>query len=215
MTLSTETPRYAVRMVSRAESAAATRRALLDAAAELLDEGGPEAVTLREVGARAGVSRGAPYRHFADKDSLLTAIAAEAWDRLTDETRALRADAGLSPSERLRAAITGLIAVGRGRPHLYQLMFTTPAGDPTTLLRAASHNQDEFLAIIGELVGDRNARHYGALMLTSAHGIVSMEVAGHLAGEKWGTTAEDLITTQVGMIEDASRRLLASSTEKP
>lgn len=45
-------------MVTRAESAAVTRRALLDAAAELLDLGGPAAVTLREVGARAGVSRG-------------------------------------------------------------------------------------------------------------------------------------------------------------
>ena len=44
-------------MTSRLESAAKTRRALLDAAAELLDEGGPEAVTLREVGSRAGVSR--------------------------------------------------------------------------------------------------------------------------------------------------------------
>lgn len=64
-------------MVTRAESAALTRRALLDAAAELLDLGGPEAVTLREVGARAGVSRGAPYRHFADKDSLPTAVATE------------------------------------------------------------------------------------------------------------------------------------------
>ena len=47
-------------MTSRLESAAKTRRALLDAAAELLDEGGPEAVTLREVGSRAGVSRAAP-----------------------------------------------------------------------------------------------------------------------------------------------------------
>ena len=44
-------------MTSRLESAAKTRRALLDAAAELLDAGGPEAVTLREVGSRAGVSR--------------------------------------------------------------------------------------------------------------------------------------------------------------
>ena len=69
-------------MVSRAESAAATRRALLDAAADLLDEGGPDAVTLREVGARAGVSRGAPYGHFADKESLLTAVATESLDRL-------------------------------------------------------------------------------------------------------------------------------------
>jgi AcrR family transcriptional regulator len=192
-------------MVSRVESAAATRRALLDAAAELLDEGGPEAVTLREVGARAGVSRGAPYRHFADKDSLLTAVAAEAWDRLTGETRALRTDASLSPSERLRAAITGLITIGRRRPHLYQLMFTTPAGDPAALLGAAGRNQDEFLAIVGALVGEPSARHYGALLLTSAHGIIGMEVAGHLTGEKWDTTAEELITTQVGLIEDASR----------
>ncbi|WP_433375167.1 TetR/AcrR family transcriptional regulator [Actinoplanes sp. CA-142083] len=198
-------------MVSRVESAAATRRALLDAAADLLDEGGPEAVTLREVGARAGVSRGAPYRHFADKDSLLTAVAAEAWDRLTDETRDLRTDAALTPSERLHAAVTGLIAVGRGRPHLYQLMFTAPAGDPAALLQAAGRNQDEFLAIIGELVGDRDARHYGALLLTSAHGIVGMEVAGHLAGEKWGTTAEELITTQVRLIEAASRRRQANT----
>ena len=43
----------------RIDSAAATRRALLDDAAELLDSGGPAAVTLREVGARAGVSLGA------------------------------------------------------------------------------------------------------------------------------------------------------------
>lgn len=192
-------------MVNRAESAAATRRALLDAAAQLLDEGGPDAVTLREVGARAGVSRGAPYRHFADKDSLLTAVAAEAWDRLTEQTRTLRTDAALTPSERLRAAITGLIAVGRRRPHLYQLMFTNPAGDPTTLLASAGRNQDEFLAIIGSLVGERDARHYGALLLTSAHGIIGMEVAGHLAGEKWGTTAEELITTQVDLIENATR----------
>jgi AcrR family transcriptional regulator len=165
------------------------------------------------VGARAGVSRGAPYRHFADKDSLLTAVAAEAWDRLADETRAMRTDADLTPSERLRAAITGLIAVGRRRPHLYQLMFTTPAGDPTALLQAAGRNQDEFLAIIGELVGVRDARHYGALLLTSAHGIVGMEVAGHLAGEKWGTTAEELIATQVGLIEGASRSRSVSAAE--
>ncbi|MDF3335868.1 helix-turn-helix domain containing protein [Mycolicibacterium septicum] len=53
------------------------RRALLDDAAELLGAGGPAAVTLREVGAREGVSRGAPYRHFADKESLVAAVAAE------------------------------------------------------------------------------------------------------------------------------------------
>ena len=46
-----------------------TRSALLGAAAGLLEERGIEAVTLRAVGERAGVSRQAPYKHFADKEA--------------------------------------------------------------------------------------------------------------------------------------------------
>ena len=53
-----------------------TRDALIDAAAELSAAGGPAAVTLREVGRRAGVSHNAPYKHFADKEELLAAVAA-------------------------------------------------------------------------------------------------------------------------------------------
>jgi AcrR family transcriptional regulator len=53
-----------------------TRDALVEAAARLLDAGGVEAVTLREVGRRAGVSHNAPYKHFASTQALLAAIAA-------------------------------------------------------------------------------------------------------------------------------------------
>jgi hypothetical protein len=52
-----------------------TRETLVSAAAELLDRGGPDAVTLREVGHLAGVSHNAPYKHFAGKESLLAAVA--------------------------------------------------------------------------------------------------------------------------------------------
>ncbi|MEU3567693.1 TetR/AcrR family transcriptional regulator [Kitasatospora sp. NPDC036755] len=45
------------------------------AALELLDEQGPEKVSVREVARRAGVSPGAPFRHFADRQALLTALA--------------------------------------------------------------------------------------------------------------------------------------------
>jgi AcrR family transcriptional regulator len=109
--------------MSRTESAAATRRALLGAAAELLDSGGPDAVTLREVGARAGVSRGAPYRHFADKEHLLTAVAAESWERIGDHMHALQTDSRLLPSEKLRAALMALITVSRQQwpPHHRQM----------------------------------------------------------------------------------------------
>ncbi|THG34591.1 TetR/AcrR family transcriptional regulator [Glaciibacter flavus] len=183
-------------MVSRSESAAATRRALVDAAAGLLDAGGPEAVTLRDVGARAGVSRGAAYRHFADKESLLTVVAAEKWEWLASDLHGVR-DRGGAPEDHVRTALLSLIRVGRTQPHLYRLMFSTPRGDPDTAVRAASLAQDEFLAIVSELVGSDDARRFGALLLTSAHGIAGMELSGHLSADKWHTTAEELVDTLV------------------
>ena len=192
-------------MVSRAESSAATRRALVDATAELLDLGGVEAVTLREVGARAGVSRGAPYRHFDDKESLLTAVGAEAWDRLGAGIRALRADADLSAADTLRGALMALISMGRERPHLYRLMFGNPVGDPDVMARAAQPSHLQFLEIIAAVVGEHDARRYAAMLMTSAHGIIGMEISGQLTADKWHTGAEELVTALVAMIADPNR----------
>ncbi|WP_170210424.1 TetR/AcrR family transcriptional regulator [Saccharopolyspora antimicrobica] len=190
-------------MVSRVESAAATRRALLDAAADLLDSGGPDAVTLRAVGARAGVTRGAPYRHFPDKDSLLTTIAAEALDQLADQAQLVRADPRLPPADTLHRALEALMTIGRRRPHLYRLMFASPSGAAAAVhaaAQAANRAMDEFLAIVGDLVGAQHARRFAALLLTSAHGITDMEVNGHLSADKWHITAEELVSTLVSMI---------------
>jgi AcrR family transcriptional regulator len=184
-------------VTSRQESAAKTRRALLDAAAELLDAGGPEAVTLREVGSLAGVSRAAPYRHFADKEGLLTAVAVEGWDRLAESLRASGAT-NSSPSARVQEVLMTIVELGRNRPHLYQLMFATPKSDPGAGARAASKAQVEFLSIVAALVGDADARPYGALLFSSAHGIAELEISRHLTEERW-TTAEDLIATLVAM----------------
>jgi AcrR family transcriptional regulator len=52
------------------------RSALLEQALLLIKERGPQGFTLREVARRAGVSHAAPYRHFADRSALLTAVAA-------------------------------------------------------------------------------------------------------------------------------------------
>jgi AcrR family transcriptional regulator len=186
-------------MVTRTENAAATRRALLDAAGALLDTGGPEAVTLREVGARAGVSRSAPYGHFANKDSLLMALAAETWDSVGDalEELAARPD---SPPSTLRHALISLITLGRARPHLYRLMFTTPAADPTAAMQAAVRTQDVFLAIVTRVVGPERSRQDAALLLANAHGLTSLDLSGHLTFDKWQTTAEDLVERLIGLL---------------
>lgn len=180
-------------MASRAETAAATRTALLEAAAGLLDEGGLEAVTLRAVGSRAGVSRGAPYGHFADKEDLLCALAVEQWEDLTRDLERLQADPDLSGRERLKRALVLMLGVARHRPHVYGLMFATPSRDPELLIDAASRSQEVFLSMVADVVGPKDARRTGALLMSTAHGIAGMERSGQLNPAKWGASGDELV----------------------
>ena len=200
--MSTQGPAYALRVTTRSESAAATRRSLIEAAGVLLDLGGVEAVTLREVGARSGVSRSAAYRHFADKDTLLTELATNALRELGDVLEVL-VNSGDPPKDCLRSALLSLITVGRTRPHLYRLMFTTPAGDPTEAVRVAERTQGLFLDMVGRVTGPRQAGRYGALLLTSAHGITGLDLSGHLDLDKWHTSAEELVDTLISLLPKA------------
>jgi AcrR family transcriptional regulator len=187
--------------MSRAESAAATRRALVDAAADLLDDGGPDAVTLRAVGARAGVSRGAPYGHFPDKEHLLAAVAAKNWEAVGDQLDELIADRSRPPADRLRQSLAGLMEVGRRRPHAYALMFSAPTEEHPDAVAAVSRTHDQFLAIVADVVGDPGrAGPIGALLMTSVQGIVAMENSGQLTPEKWHVTGDELLKMLIDRI---------------
>jgi AcrR family transcriptional regulator len=61
---------------------------LVDAALQLVEEGGAEAVSVREAARRAGVSPGAPFRHFPSRVALMTAVAEEAQRRFRAEIEA-------------------------------------------------------------------------------------------------------------------------------
>ena len=185
-------------MTKRSERAAATRHSLIDAAGVLLDLGGVEAVTLREVGARSGVSRSAAYRHFADKESLLTVLATNAMIELGDALEVLAAG-GDSAKSCLRSALLALITVGRTRPHLYRLMFTTRTDD-LAAVGSAERAQRLFLDIVGRVTGPRHAQRYGALLLTTAHGITGLDLSSHMDLDKWHTNAEELVDTVISML---------------
>src|SRR5215510_3433289 len=81
------------------------RRALIDAALRLAEEeGGPGQISMREAARRAGVSPGAPFRHFETRDALMTAVAEEAQRRFRGEIeRALAAVPASDPLGRLRS----------------------------------------------------------------------------------------------------------------
>jgi AcrR family transcriptional regulator len=64
---------------TRAEGAEATRRAILDAAEDLLAGVGEEGLSIREICIRAGVTPPTIYHHFGDKGALI--------DRVVDDTQ--------------------------------------------------------------------------------------------------------------------------------
>jgi len=85
------------------------REALIAAGLKALAEDGPAKFSLRDVARRAGVSATAPYRHFADKESLFGAIAVESYDRMRAKMDEALAEAPDDPLERFRA--TGIAYV--------------------------------------------------------------------------------------------------------
>lgn len=84
------------------------REALIEATLALVAELGPDNVSLREVAKRAGVSSGAPFRHFANRTALMTAVAEEAMHRLRTgvegalEQAALEGAGAVEPLTRLK-----------------------------------------------------------------------------------------------------------------
>jgi len=101
------------------------RNALMTATLELLEEGGPDAVSVREAAKRAGVSAGAPFRHFPTRTALMTAVAEEATTRLkTEIATAVAAVAKADPLTRFRAFGTGYFRWGNRNKAMFLVVST-------------------------------------------------------------------------------------------
>ena len=70
------------------------RAAVIEGGLELIEREGIDALTLREIGKRLGVSRTAPYRHFKDKAALLSAISEAGFIKFSEIVDAARKEAG-------------------------------------------------------------------------------------------------------------------------
>jgi AcrR family transcriptional regulator len=101
------------------------KEALTEAALDLAAEAGEEGVTMREAARRAGVSPGAPFRHFPDRKSLLAAAAEEALRRFRGELDiALAAARTGGPLERLKALGLGYLRWALRNPAHFQILST-------------------------------------------------------------------------------------------
>ncbi len=124
------------------------RRALLDAASGVLTSDGVAALTLRGLASRVGVSRTAPYRHFADKSALLEAVAAEGFERLQAVVGNAR-EAGADTPEAFVRLAQAYVGFALKHPAHYRLMY----GREAISRRQRPALQEAADALYAELVG--------------------------------------------------------------
>jgi AcrR family transcriptional regulator len=105
--------------------------ALLDAAAEILEAEGPEALSVRRIAAAAGVAPMGVYNHFESKSGIVEALFVEGFERLADELSTV-ADIW-DPYEALREGGRRYRALALANPMRYQLMFlrAVPGFEPS------------------------------------------------------------------------------------
>jgi AcrR family transcriptional regulator len=99
------------------------RNALEDAALELVAERGVHALTLAETTRRAGVSVAAPYKHFADKDALLAALAHKGYEQQYERFAAAMAGTRDDPVEQLAAFAAAYVRFSAESKALFAITF--------------------------------------------------------------------------------------------
>lgn len=178
-----------------------TRARLVRVAAALLEDEGRAAVTLRELGRRAGLSRSAPYRHFEGKEGLLAAVAADGLRSLHRELASAKASApDADPVAQLEAMGRAHVRFARLHPERYGLIFSGDFGgvDDADLADAVAEASELFVGTVAAgvargLLPAGDPRQLAAAVLAAAHGAAALAAVGHLEPDKWGTDAEGAV----------------------
>jgi AcrR family transcriptional regulator len=101
------------------------REALVEAAVELIAQHGPEGFTVAEAARLAGVSPGAPYRHFRDAEALLAEVALRGFDRFAEALAKAWAGGAPDPVRAFEALGRAYLDFARREPAYYAAMFET------------------------------------------------------------------------------------------
>jgi AcrR family transcriptional regulator len=177
------------------------REALVEAAVALIAEHGPRGFTVAEAARLAGVSPGAPYRHFRDAEALLAAVAIRGFERFAEALAAAWDEGRPEPLRAFESLGRAYLAFARREPAFYAAMFETglapvdhpglqAAGDQAFgVLRAATER------LIGRLPeGQRPPALMVALHVWSmAHGIAALFCRPDRSRRKLPMAPEELL----------------------
>jgi AcrR family transcriptional regulator len=180
---------------------------MIGTAVEMLGELGSDALSIREVARRAGVSSGAPFHHFPTRKALMTAVAEGASQHFRQAVeQAAAAIPETKPSRRLRAIARAGLRWVVANPAQYKVMSERAAIDDTQAMRSDNAAIQALMrealrrAIKGKVDLDLDL----AVLEVHAmgYGLARMFVDGHLTGiaalEQMETAMEDMLARLTG-----------------
>ena len=184
---------------------------LVDIAEELLDRDGLEVLSLRRIARRAGVSHGAPLRHYPSLAALLSEVAARGF-RLLSETidkSAAQLPSGAGPWARLAAAGRGYVELAVARPGLFALMFRPEALDAQNaeLGRASAEAFEQLVRLVRAAQdagwrAEHDTRLLSGCLWAALHGLASLWAQGafSVAAEASGATLDDALRITMQLV---------------
>jgi AcrR family transcriptional regulator len=171
------------------------RDALVQAALHEVELGGPEAISISALAKILGVSQPAPYKHFADRETLLTAVTAEAFRQFS----AMMRTAIEKPSKQSKLSRFAQLTLDFGlrRNGIYRLMFasrTMACAPKGSELHSAAMETFELLVEALEVPAVGLLRERSALKVwASLHGVVMLAEQGLLTGQVAHVSREELV----------------------
>jgi AcrR family transcriptional regulator len=182
---------------------------LVQVTLELLAERGLEDLSLRRIARRAGVSHGAPARHFRSHAELLAEVAARGFALLSEALR--KCDAQLpgdaSPRRQLAAAARAYLDCALANPALFALMFRPESLDVTNPAYVRE-SRDAFEALLVRVGSAQQAgwqaqldtRRLAGSMWASVHGLATLWAQGAYQGPIPGVSLDDALTTTLELV---------------
>jgi AcrR family transcriptional regulator len=192
---------------STSHSGSDVRRAVLDGALDIIATEGAEAVSMREVARRAGVSHQAPYHYFGDRAGIFAAISEEGFRAFTDEFRRALDLPGDISANCLRAYVSFAIT---HKGH-YRVMFRSDICGIRTHDNTMSAADEAFLSLLdlAEAVDPErdpaNAMPLPIALWAQAHGLATLIIDSPLMDKLPPDTDIDELITTVAQLTTWSR----------
>ena len=163
------------------------RQKVLQASLALIEEGGLDRLSMREVARKSGVSHQAPYYYFGDREAILAAIAGEGFSKLGQSFVRAVAQSESEPARALEAMGRAYVGFALGHPAYFQAMFRADAV-PLDRYPDAREREDEAFGKLVEEIGKAFADQPPEVRLTISiacwamvHGLATLILEGTLA----------------------------------